>query len=170
MKKRTKKWWLIVAAVLVVLAAIVGCGGSDDSTEQAADQDAGTVTEEQEAVAEEGAGPSLEYGELLDLTENEVDGKAVVVVKAKIEPQANNKMTIDQNYYNVADLIETQGFDKYDEIQYWAVADMTDGSESKVVAFTLDKDLIERIAAGSFPANTLGDYVTDLWILPSLEQ
>jgi len=170
MKKRTKKWWVAAVAALLVLITAVGCGGSEEPNDQAADQSPTATAEEQEVKDDDQAGPSLEYGELLEVNENEIDGKAVVVVKAKIEPQANNKMTIDQNYYNAADLIETQGFDKYDEIQYWAVADMTDGSESKVVAFTLDKDLIERVAAGFFPANTLGDYVTDLWILPSLEQ
>lgn len=170
MKKRTKKWWAAAVAAILVLIAAVGCGGSEEPNDQAADQSPTATAEEQEATGSDQTGPSLEYGELLELNENEVDGKAVVVVKAKIEPQADNKMTVDQNYYNVADLIETQGFDKYDEIQYWAVADMADGSESKAVAFTLDKDLIGKIAAGSFPANTLGDYVTDLWILPSLEQ
>ena len=166
MKTRSTKWWVAVAVALVMLFGITGCGGSEES----ADQEAAPAVEEQEPAAEETAGPSLEYGELLELNENEIDGAAVVVVKAKIDSQASNKMTIDQNYYTVVDLIQEQGFDKYDEIQYWAVADMADGSESKVISFTLDKDLISTIASGSFPANTLGDYVTDLWILPSLEQ
>ena len=166
MKKRIKKWWLIVAAVLVVLAAIVGCGGSDDSAEQAADQGAGAVSEEQAADQDEAAGYSLEYGELLDVNEN--DG--VLVVKAKITPQSSDKLTIDQNYYNVDDLIQSQDCDKFDEIQYWAVADMSDGSEQKVISFTVDKSLIDQIAGGNFPTNTMGDYVTDLWIHQSLEQ
>ena len=166
MKTRRTKWWVAALIGLVVLLGVAGCGGSGES----ADQDAAPAAEEQETTVKEESGPVLEYGELLELNENEIDGAAVAVVKAKIDSQASNKMTIDQNYYTVVDLIQNQGFDKYDEIQYWAVADMTDGSESKVIAFTLDKDLIDRIAAGSFPANTLGDYVTDLWILPSLEQ
>ena len=110
--------------------------------------------------------PGRKYGELLDVNEN--DG--VLVVKAKIEPSYNNKATIDQNYFNVDDLIQSQGCDKFDEIQYWAVADMTDGSEQKVISFTVDKALIDQIAGGDFPANTMGDYVTDLWIHQSLEQ
>lgn len=166
MKTRRMKWWVAALIGLVVLLGVAGCGGSGES----ADQDAAPAAEEQEAAAKEESGPVLEYGELLELNENEIDGAAVAVVKAKIDSQASSKMTIDQNYYTVVDLIQNQGFDKYDEIQYWAVADMADGSESKVISFTLEKELIDTIASGSFPANTLGERVTDLWILPSLEQ
>lgn len=167
MKTSKKKWWIVAVAVLVVLIGAVGCGGSgDESADQTADREAPAATEEQAADRDEAAGYSLEYGELLDVNEN--DG--VMVVKAKIEPQTSNKLTIDQNYYNVDDLIQSQGCDKFDEIQYWAVADMTDGSEQKVISFTVDKALIDQIAGGNFPANTMGDYVTDLWIHQSLEQ
>ena len=77
-------------------------------------------------------------------------------------------MTIDQNYHNVEDLIKNQGCDKFDEIQYWAVADMTDGSESKVISFTVDSDLIQKIKTSAVVAIQMGDYVSDLYILPSL--
>lgn len=167
MKKKTKKWWIVAAMVLVMLIAVVGCGGSgDESADQAADQEAPAATEEQAADQDEAAGYSLEYGELLDVNEN--DG--VLVVKAKITPQSSDKLTIDQNYYNVDDLIQSQDCDKFDEIQYWAVADMSDGSEQKVISFAVDKSLIDQIAGGNFPTNTMGDYVTDLWIHQSLEQ
>lgn len=161
--KSRKKWWIVAAVVLVVLIGAMGCGGSSD---EPTDQEAPAATEEQEAGQDEAAGYSLKYGELLDVNEN--DG--VLVVKAKIEPSYKNKATIDQNYFNVDDLIRSQGCDKFDEIQYWAVADMTDGSEQKVISFTVDKALIDQIAGGDFPANTMGDYVTDLWIHQSLEQ
>lgn len=165
--KKVKKWWIVVAAVLVVLIGAAACGGSGDgSADQAADQEAPAVTEEQAADQDEAAGYSLEYGDLLDANEN--DG--VLIVKAKISPQTSDKLTIDQNYYNVDDLIQSQGCDKFDEIQYWAVADMADGSEQKVISFTVDKSLIGQISGGNFPANTMGDYVTDLWIHQSLEQ
>lgn len=47
---------------------------------------------------------------------------------------------------------------------------MTDGSESKVISFTVPKDLIDKIKSGSVLPIELGDYVTDLWILPSLSK
>lgn len=93
-----------------------------------------------------------------------------LIVKAKISPSYNNEATINQNYFNVEDLVQKQGCDTFSEIQYWAVADMTDGSESKVIMFTAGKDLISAIASGRFAANQMGNYVTDLWILPSLLQ
>lgn len=108
---------------------------------------------------------SLKHGELLDVTT--VAGP--LVIKAKIQPSLTNKLTIDQNYMNVADVILNQGGNQFDEIQYWAVADMTDGSESKVISFTLDKATIDGIYNGNIVDIQLGDYANDLWILPSLK-
>lgn len=106
----------------------------------------------------------IQHGELLDA--RVVD--TALIVKAKISSSYSNKATVDQNYYNVCNIVQKQGGDVFDEIQYWAVADMSDGSEGKVISFTVGRDLIERVAAGNFADNTLGDYLEDLWILPSL--
>lgn len=45
---------------------------------------------------------------------------------------------------------------------------MNDGSESKVVSFTINKDLIDRISNDNIVANELDNYLDDLWIHPSL--
>ncbi len=108
-------------------------------------------TQMPEATAEPTAEPENkkgfnDYGELLDLTET--DG--ICVLKYKITSSATKKMTVNQNYYTVVNFIKDGGGDQYDEIQYWAVADMQDGSESKVISFTVSKDLIEKIKAGTF--------------------
>lgn len=108
---------------------------------------------------------SILHGELVDTN---VTG-TTLVIKAKIQPSMTNKMTVDQNYYNICDIIRNQCGEQYDEIQYWAVADMADGSEGKVISFTVPKSVIETIATKQFADNQLGDYVTDLWILPSLK-
>ena len=102
------------------------------------------------------------------ITDGGANGKSLIF-KNKITSSYSDKATIDQNYYVIEDLILKQGATDYDEIQYWAVADMQDGSEAKVISFTVPKGLIDQIAGGRFPANTMGDYVTDLWILPSLK-
>ena len=94
----------------------------------------------------------------------------IVVVKGKIEPSWNNDLTIKQNYFNISDLIKNHGFNTCGELQYWAVADMTDGSESKVISFTLDKKTIDDIYNGKILEMDIGDHSTDLWILPSLKQ
>lgn len=103
-----------------------------------------------------------------DFVEATIDG-TTLVVKAKIEPSFSNKATVDQNYYNVCDIIRDQNAGVFHEIQYWAVADMTSGEESKVISFTVPKDMIDLIASQDFADNTLGDYVEDLWIHPSLQ-
>ncbi|MCI5498024.1 MAG: hypothetical protein MR419_00580 [Clostridiales bacterium] len=106
------------------------------------------------------------FGELLSVTYSEGN---VVVVKTKIESSYSSKATIDQNYYIVCNLIRDHGFNTADELQYWAVADSTTGDEIKVVSFTVEKDTLDLIASQEFADNTLGDYVADLWILPSLQ-
>ncbi|MCX0353443.1 DUF3106 domain-containing protein [Clostridium perfringens] len=106
----------------------------------------------------------LRFGKLISST---VNGK-VLVVEAKISPSFSNKTTIDQNGYNIEDIILNQGGDSFDEIQYWAVADMNDGSESKVISFTVPKNQINAIKNKQIVGNQIVDKATDVWILPSL--
>lgn len=108
---------------------------------------------------------SIKHGELLSTNINE----DILVIKAKIEPNLNNKLTISQNGFNVEDIIKNQNGDQFNEIQYWAVADMEDGSESKVINFTLNKSLIDSIKSGNTPANQIINKAQDVWILPSLQ-
>lgn len=110
-------------------------------------------------------GLEIQNGNLLSVIYN----SGIVVIKAKIKPSFSNKATIDQNYFNVADLIKKHGFNTCNELQYWAVADMSDGDESKCISFTLDKTTIDGLYNENIVENQLGDYVTDLWILPSLQ-
>lgn len=116
------------------------------------------------------------HGELLSLNENCRDYTddfqclgEIVVIKAKIKQSYNNKATIDQNYYNVEDFIKNNNGSKYEEIQYWAVADMESGIERKVISFTVNKDIINKIKNDQIVANQLGNYLDDLWIINSLK-
>lgn len=111
------------------------------------------------------SGLKLAHGELLSINQN--DG--TVTIKAKITSNLTNEMTINQNYYNVSALIRNSGFNTCSEIKYWAVADMTSGDESKVIEFTVNKDTIDKIYSGAILDNQISKYVSDLWILPSLQ-
>lgn len=66
-------------------------------------------------------GLKLFSGDLISVIQTE----NTVVIKAKIDSKSTNKLTIDQNYIIVADLIKNHGFNTCKELQYWAVADMT---------------------------------------------
>ncbi len=179
-KKGRGKWIIIIVVVIIVLVLVFAAFGTDTSDE-AETQDT-TVSESvedesevEEETEEEKTEPEqdedkLTYGELLSVTENEIDGKNIVVVKGKITSSYSNNATIEQNYFNVSDLITECGYDRYDEIQYWAVADMSDGSEQKVISFTVDSNLIQKIAAEELAPIQLGDYVSDLWIHQSLRE
>lgn len=92
-----------------------------------------------------------------------------LTIKFKIKPSTSNKTTIDQNGFNVEDLILNQGADQFETINYWAVADMEDGSESKVISFTLNRDLINSVKSKKIFGNQIVDKASDVWILPSLK-
>lgn len=108
----------------------------------------------------------IQHGELLSVFYN--DG--IVVVKAKIQPNLTNNLTIEQNYFNIGDLIKNHGFNTCDELQYWAVADMTSGEEVKVISFDLDKSTIDNLYNEKIFENQLEDYVDNLFIHISLTE
>lgn len=108
----------------------------------------------------------LQYGELLEYHETE----DILVIKAKIESNISKKLTVSQNGFNVEDLILNQEAEKYNEIQYWAVADMADGTESKVVSFTVDKDLIFKVKNKKVYGNEIITHSKDVWIHKSLSE
>lgn len=118
----------------------------------------------------------LQFGDLLSETETCTSytkklkcKEYVLVIKAKITPSYNNKATITQNYHNMEEYIKNYDVSKFKEIQYWAVADMTDGNESKAISFTIPKRTINLVKEGKVVAIQFSDgYVQDLWILPSL--
>lgn len=112
---------------------------------------------------------TVPHGEVLDVYETDER----LVIKTKITSSFSNHATISQNFQNLEDLIVNQGCSKYSEIQYWAVADMTDGTESKVVAFTAPESTIKGIKDGSIGAIAYLDeygYLEDVYILPSLKE
>ena len=81
-----------------------------------------------------------------------------------------NNLTVEQNYFNVGDLIKNHGFNTCEELQYWAVADMTSGEEVKVISFDLDKDTINNLYNEKIFENQLEDYVDNLFIHISLKE
>lgn len=114
---------------------------------------------------------SVEYGQLLEANPNGGANGNTLVVKVKIEPNLTNRMTIEQNYLNVIDIVKNKGLDQFDSIDYWAVADMTDGSEAKVISFLADKNCINAISNGTIAScDTFEEHLSNLWILPYLQE
>lgn len=88
--------------------------------------------------------------------------------------KSSNKQTINQNYENIEKIVRSDMFKEYyhdtiKSIDYWAVADMSNGSEGKVIAFIVSDNMIENILTNDyFYTSSYEDYVQDLWIHPSL--
>ena len=136
---------LLVVLIVMLGVSMIGCSDSNSNKEV--------------------SGYKIKHGEFIESNIND----DVLVIKAKIEPSLNNKLTISQNGFNVEDIIKNQGGDQFKEIQYWAVADMTSGEENKVVSFTLNEELIKKIKAGDIVANQIIANADDVYILPSLQ-
>ena len=189
---------LTVIWSLIVLVAASGSGGSKENavenpetsepivteviteveTEDMTEAVTEAVTEiaETEAVAEETKATisnsseyEFPYGEILDTIETELEDKTIIVVKARIQSQMTNKLTISQNYKNACDWLKKNKDKNCDEFQYWAVAEMQDGSEGKVISFTLNSETISALRYGNIVDIQIPDYAEDLWILPSLQ-
>lgn len=163
MKKKIIFIVLGICVVTFVAVIIASASGALDKYETTTDFESSTSTTE--TTTESTTDSGVLHGELLSVVDDE-DGLAVV--KVKISKSYSKSSTIAQNYFNVSDLIKNRGFDKYTKIQYWAVADMNDDSEQKVISFTLDKDTIQAIANNEIVDNQIGDYSDDLWVHPSL--
>lgn len=91
-------------------------------------------------------------------------------ITVKIDWISSGTSTVNQNYFNVCDLIQSQGADAYTTINYTAIMSTTDGGTTTVVFFIVPKSTIDLIKAGNFPEITLSDYVDDLWIHPQLQE
>ncbi|MCM1335852.1 MAG: hypothetical protein NC084_13620 [Bacteroides sp.] len=105
------------------------------------------------------------FGDLLEKTEIGTN----LTIKVKITSALTKKSTVEQNYFNIEDIVKNQGGNKFKFIDYWAVADMIDGSEQKVVSFTVSEDVINKLYNEQITGLRLGDYVDDLYIHPGLQ-
>lgn len=168
------KTWQVVIILAVIVIGLCVVFNKIDNSAPPSDQTTAPDTEEttpeettEETSEVEGKYGKIAHGELLSVTENKYDN--IIVVKAKIQPSYDDHATVTQNFINVVDMVTSGVLDGYDTIDYWAVADMTDGSEQKVVSFTLTSDIIKIIKeADRFPSTLLNDYNIDLWVHLSL--
>ena len=156
-----RKGLIIFFSFIIIASVALGCGNDKPKKieETKIEESSGEINKNSE-----GNISKLKHGELLDVNIND----KILIIKAKISPSYNNKTTIKQNGFNVEDIILNQGGDLFDEIQYWAVADMTNGDESKVINFTLTKDQINAVKNKQLLGNQIVDQANDVWILPSL--
>lgn len=142
----------------------------DTDTSSNEEANADTSSNEESDTSPSNTPSSLKYGKLLDANPNGGADGNTLVIKAKIESNLTNDLTISQNYHNIIDLVLKQDCDTFDSIDYWAVADMADGSEGKVISFLVNSDCINGIKNETIVATTLDQHLQDLWILPSLQQ
>lgn len=108
----------------------------------------------------------LKDGELLSVNVNKIDD--IIVVKAKISPKSSKKLTILQNFANVEYMVKNYNIDEYSELQYWAVADMTSGDESKVISFDVPQKVLKQLKEGKIQFPMIQDYAKNFWLHPSL--
>lgn len=154
-----KKWWFWI----IIFLLLVGIGNfNSNNTITTSNFENITISNEPSL--------SLKHGELLNFLEDTSSdtNKFYCVIKAKINESATNQMTISQNFFNIEDFILNQNGNKYDEIQYWAVMDIN-LEEIKIISFTVDKNIINKIYNKEIPINQLQNYLSDYWVSSILE-
>lgn len=191
MKNLVKKWWFWTIIIIVLLAIggnknnkYINIENSTENTTNIINNESNEVnnvvdkTENQlnntntnisNTTTDSLDTVKLKFGVLQSFTISPDTNKRCCIIKAKIESSYSNKATIHQNFFNVEDFIKKQNGYLYDEIQYYAVADMTSGNEAKVISFTLDKNIIDGLYNEKIAANTLDDYLKDFWVIESLK-
>lgn len=65
-------------------------------------------------------------------------------IKVKIKENEDKELTIEQNEFNIDDLVTAQGADKFNSIEYVAVMDK-DKKETEVLSFTVNKETIQNL-------------------------
>lgn len=160
---------LLLSLVLCLPLAACGDSGSQPSAELTptpVETTEPTPPETEEVILKPtDEGFKLLHGDLVNAT---ADDDGLLIIKAKITSSFSNSATVNQNYYSIQDIIKNHSGTEYSEIQYWAVADMTSGDEAKVISFTVNADTIDKIAKDEILVANYGEYLTDLWIHPSL--
>lgn len=113
----------------------------------------------------------LKFGKLLDVKNWEHEDKKRVIIKAEIKINFNNIFTVVQNGYNIENLILEQDldkFEKFDEIQYWAIANDGNIKEEKVISFTINKEIILKIKNREIEGNKIIENAQDVWVSPKI--
>lgn len=110
----------------------------------------------------------LRFGKLLDIKNWEFKGKKRLIIKAEIKINFNNIFTVIQNGYNIENLILEQDLDKFDEIQYWAIANDGNIKEEKVISFTINKEIISKIKNREIEGDKIIENSQDIWVSPKI--
>lgn len=79
-------------------------------------------------------------GELVEAKETD----DTLYIKVKIKENEDKELTIEQNEFNIDDLVTAQGADKFNSIEYVAVMDK-DKKETEVLSFAVNKETIQNL-------------------------
>lgn len=158
--KFNKKWVLFffAAAIAVVAISMVG-------------SELGLISQDglQSALKRNAKDAPVAYGEVLEQTEAAENGESICTLKVKIQASLTKEQTIAQNYHNAIQFVENNG-EKYDRIDYIAVADNSVGDEVEAVTFRISKETIQKILSGEADSENLADMLDNLYILSTLQE
>ncbi len=110
-------------------------------------------------------GPTLRIGEIMSITED--NGAVTIQAKMPVWSDETADRVIAQSFENVERLIEDDGYDKYNQINYEAYVTVESPDrvwDEKVLSFTFDKETISRIHDDLISEPYLRNFAGDLWI------
>ena len=91
-----------------------------------------------------------------------------ITITVKTGSNLSKSSIIKQNYFDAHRLVKSIRDYPFSTLTYLAVADMTDGTESKIIQFTVPEETIAGVLDGSILETQLCDNITALYLHPSL--
>ena len=108
------------------------------------------------------------YTPLLGELVEAIEKGDTLYIKVKIKENEDNELTVEQNEFNIKNLVTSQGADKFNSIEYTAVMDK-DGKESDVLSFTVNKETIQNLKDKKINIGTVIARSEDVFIASNLK-
>ena len=108
------------------------------------------------------------YTPLLGELVEAIEKGDTLYIKVKIKENEDKELTVEQNEFNIENLVTSQGADKFNSIEYTAVMDK-DGKESDVLSFTVNKETIQNLKDKKINIGTVIARSEDVFIASNLK-
>lgn len=138
---------------IISASLMVGCS----TTEQAVD-------DAKQAVEQNSLSLNAQFGKVIEVNEN----NRVLVVKVEMEngTSGDGVEMVKRAFSNAYHFTEQLDLSKYDELQYWGTVQLTDGTTSKEVSFSIKSDGLKQMSDLTREwkdMNQMAPIVLDFW-------
>ena len=105
---------------------------------------------------------TVTYGSI-DAAEIDEEMNALTFVVMRPD-SSSSPTTMDQNYYNVCEIVFNQGADQFDWIFYYLYTEIPNSMPECNLSFVVPKETIAKIKTGEYSYADLNDHVEELMV------